>query len=55
MLFVHAGVFEGESEELVGGTVVQHDTHGIHASWGGIDGESGIVDYYVGVGTTSGD
>ena len=54
MLFVHAGVFLGESEELVGGYVTQHDRKGIQASWGGIDAESGIVDYYVGVGTARG-
>ena len=54
MLFVHAGVLLGESEELVDGYVVHNDENGIQASWGAMDGESDISEYFVGIGTAEG-
>ena len=54
MLFVHAGVLLGESEELVDGYVVYNDENGIQASWGAMDGESDISEYFVGIGTAKG-
>ena len=54
MMFVHAGVLLGESEELVDGYVIHNDENGIQASWGGRDAESGVKQYYVGIGTAQG-
>ena len=54
MIFVHAGVLLGESEELVDGYVIHNDENGIQASWAGRDVESGVKEYYVGVGTAQG-
>ena len=54
MRFVHAGVLSGASEELQGGYVVHNDETGIRASWGAIDVESGIMEYFVGIGTAKG-
>ena len=54
MIFVHAGVLSGESEELEDGYVIHSDKNGILASWGGSDGESGIKEYLVGIGSSGG-
>ena len=54
MRFVHAGVLSGASEELQDGYVMHNDETGIQASWGAIDVESGIMEYYVGIGTAIG-
>ena len=54
MTFVHAGTLLGESEELIDGYVVHNDENGIQASWGAVDGESDISEYYVGIGTAEG-
>ena len=54
MLFVHAGVFIGEGEELIDGYVIHNDENGIQASWGAMDAQSGITGYYVGIGTEPG-
>ncbi|KAI0241220.1 hypothetical protein LSAT2_032838 [Lamellibrachia satsuma] len=54
MSFVHAGTLLGESEELIDGYIVHNDENGIQASWGAVDGESDISEYYVGIGTAQG-
>ncbi|XP_078620549.1 uncharacterized protein LOC144887293 isoform X2 [Branchiostoma floridae x Branchiostoma japonicum] len=53
LLYVHAGVLSGD-EELTNGYVVITDAGILAASWQGVDGESGIDAYWVGLGTTSG-
>ena len=54
MLFVHAGVFVGESEEVVDGYVIHNDENGIQGSWGAMDAQSGVTEYYVGIGMAPG-
>ena len=54
MIFVHAGVLSGESEELLDGYVIHNDENGIIASWSASDVESGIGEYLVGIGTKKG-
>ena len=54
MIFVHAGVLSGESEELLDGYVIHNDENGIMASWSASDAESGIGEYLVGIGTKKG-
>lgn len=54
MLWVHAGVLAGSSEEVIDGYVIHNDEHGISASWSGLDSESGIRDYIVSIGTSPG-
>ena len=34
--------------------IVHHDENGIQASWGTVDGESDISEYYVGIRTAEG-
>ena len=34
--------------------IVHNDENGIQASWGTVDGESDISEYYVGIGTAEG-
>ena len=54
MTYVHAGVLNGESEELIDGYVLHNDPDGIKASWGATDLQSGIVEYLVAIGTSIG-
>ena len=54
MLYVHAGVLPGESEEVIEGVVLHNNPEGIVASWAGLDTESGIVKYQVAMGTSEG-
>ncbi|XP_019616821.1 PREDICTED: uncharacterized protein LOC109464310 [Branchiostoma belcheri] len=54
MLYVLVGVLDGGSEEEIDGYVWQADPEGIQASWLAVDGESGIQDYWVSVGTSPG-
>ena len=54
MIYVHAGVLLGGSEEIIDGFVVHNDENGIQASWAGRDVESGVKQYYVGIGTAQG-
>ena len=54
MLFVHAGVFLGEDEEVIDGYVIHNDEGGIQASWGAMDAQSGITGYFAGIGTAPG-
>ncbi|KAI8485717.1 hypothetical protein Bbelb_365510, partial [Branchiostoma belcheri] len=54
MLYVLVGVLDGGSEEEIDGYVWQADPGGIQASWLAVDGESGIQDYWVSVGTSPG-
>ena len=54
MMWVHAGVLAGTSEEVIDGYVIHNDEHGISASWKGLDPESGIRDYIVTIGTSPG-
>ncbi|XP_078621329.1 uncharacterized protein LOC144887805 [Branchiostoma floridae x Branchiostoma japonicum] len=54
ILFVHAGVLSGMDEELTNGFVLVVNTGILAASWLGLDGESGIDAYWIGLGTTSG-
>ena len=54
MIFVHAGVLSGDSEELLDGYVIHNDENGIIASWSASDVESGIGEYLVGIGTKKG-
>ena len=51
---MHAGVLLGGSEELIEGYVIHNDENGIQASWRGRDVESGVKDYFVGIGTSPG-
>ncbi|CAH1249045.1 SELE [Branchiostoma lanceolatum] len=53
LLYVHAGVLSGD-EELTNGYVVVTNAGILAASWMGVDGESGIIGYWIGLGTTSG-
>ncbi|XP_019614832.1 PREDICTED: uncharacterized protein LOC109462715, partial [Branchiostoma belcheri] len=55
ILFIHAGVLSGmDDEELTNGFVVIANTGTLTASWLGLDGESGIDSYWIGLGTTHG-
>ncbi|XP_066275501.1 uncharacterized protein [Branchiostoma lanceolatum] len=54
MVNVRVGVTAGEPEELEDGYVLHTDLQGIQASWMGTDFESGVVSYWVAVGTTPG-
>ena len=54
MLYVHAGVLGGESEEVIDGFVLHNDPERILASWSAIDPESQILGYKVAVGTSPG-
>ncbi|XP_066300154.1 uncharacterized protein [Branchiostoma lanceolatum] len=54
MLYVLVGVLDGSAEEKIDGYVWQADPEGIQASWLAVDGESGIQDYWVSVGTSPG-
>nr|XP_006817933.1 PREDICTED: uncharacterized protein LOC100377080 [Saccoglossus kowalevskii] len=49
---IFVGVLAGESEEIFDGFVLQTDPNGILATWFATDAESGIVAYWVAVGTT---
>ncbi len=53
MVYVRAGVIDGEVEEVVNGYVYQSDLENIEASWSAVDGESGIAEYFVSVGTSN--
>ncbi|XP_064643636.1 uncharacterized protein LOC135497734 [Lineus longissimus] len=53
MSYVLVGVNSGEIEEKHNDTVFQSVTEGILASWKGSDGQSGIDDYQVCVGTSA--
>ncbi|CAH1239174.1 HEG1 [Branchiostoma lanceolatum] len=55
MVNVRVGVTAGEPEELEDGYVLHTDLQGIQASWMATDFESGVVSYWVTVGTTPGD
>ena len=54
MLRVRVGVVSGMTEEKYGNYVLQSDQSGITAAWLAIDGESGIEEYNVCVGTSNG-
>ncbi|CAH1268735.1 Hypp3967 [Branchiostoma lanceolatum] len=54
MVNVRVGVTSGEPEELEDGYVLHTDLQGIQASWMATDFESGVVSYWVAVGTTPG-
>ena len=54
MLYVHAGVVSGESEEVVDGFVWQNNQEAIQGSWKAMDSESGILEYRVSIGTSEG-
>ncbi|XP_066289112.1 uncharacterized protein [Branchiostoma lanceolatum] len=54
MVNVRVGVTAGEPEELEDGYVLHTDLQGIQASWMATDFESGVVSYWVAVGTTPG-
>ena len=54
MVYVHAGVIDGETEELENGFVIHTENEGIWISWLGVDHESQIDNYYVAVGTSEG-
>ena len=54
MQIVHAGVTPGESEHLIDGFVQHADTRGIHASWAARDLQSGIIEYFVAIGSDKG-
>ena len=54
MLYTHAGVPDGESEEVIDGVILHNDPNGIQASWGAVDPESGVRTYMVAVGTQPG-
>ncbi|XP_035696857.1 uncharacterized protein LOC118430254 [Branchiostoma floridae] len=51
---VRIGVTSGEPEELNDGYVLHTDLQGIQASWMATDAQSGVVSYWVAVGTTPG-
>ncbi|KAI8482777.1 hypothetical protein Bbelb_394390 [Branchiostoma belcheri] len=51
---VKIGVTAGEPEELEDGYVLHTDLQGIQAAWLATDSESGVVSYWMAVGTTSG-
>eukprot|EP00058_Branchiostoma_floridae_P003025 XP_002588513.1 hypothetical protein BRAFLDRAFT_79466 [Branchiostoma floridae] len=51
---VRIGVTSGEPEELYDGYVLHTDLQGIQASWMATDAQSGVVSYWVAVGTTPG-
>ncbi|XP_035697583.1 uncharacterized protein LOC118430698 [Branchiostoma floridae] len=55
MINVRIGVTSGEPEELEDGYALHTDLQGIQASWMATDFESGVVSYWVSVGTTPGD
>ena len=55
MVYVHAGVVGGQSEEIIDGFVMSNDESGLQGSWMGRDGESGIMEYIVAVGTSAGE
>ena len=52
MIYINAGNLDGELEELIKGFVYQSSPTTIKASWLAVDGESGIKNYWVAVGTT---
>ena len=54
MVYVYAGVIDGETEELENGFVIHTENEGIWISWLGVDHESQIDNYYVAVGTSEG-
>ncbi|KAI8516764.1 hypothetical protein Bbelb_053450 [Branchiostoma belcheri] len=54
MVNVKIGVTAGEAEELEDGYVLHTDLQGIQAAWLATDFESGVVSYWVAVGTTPG-
>ncbi|XP_078695732.1 uncharacterized protein LOC144924477 [Branchiostoma floridae x Branchiostoma belcheri] len=54
MVSVKIGVTAGEPEELEDGYVLHTDLQGIQAAWLATDFESGVVSYWVAVGTTPG-
>ena len=53
MVFARAGVTDGSVEEMVNGYVYQSDPERIAFSCLAADGESGIAEYFVSVGTTN--
>ena len=55
MLYSHAGVLSGDSEQLIDGLVIHNNQVGIRASWDGSDPESGITEYKVAIGTSAGE
>ena len=55
MLYSHAGVLSGNSEQLIDGLVIHNNPVGIRASWDGSDPESGITEYKVAIGTSVGE
>ncbi|XP_071798137.1 uncharacterized protein [Asterias amurensis] len=53
MRYVRGGNVDGEGEEVINGYLFQNSRSTIQASWLGTDGESGIKNYWIAVGTAS--
>ena len=53
MRYVRGGNVDGEDEETINGYLFQNSRSTIQASWLGADGESGIKNYWIAVGTAS--
>ncbi|XP_033637723.1 uncharacterized protein LOC117298529 [Asterias rubens] len=51
MKYVRGGNLDGETEEVINGYLFQNSLSTIKASWLGVDGQSGIKNYWVAVGT----
>ncbi len=51
MRYVRGGNVDGEVEEVINGYIFQNSRSTIKASWLGVDGQSGIKNYWVAVGT----
>ncbi len=51
MRYVRGGNLDGEVEEVIHGYLFQNSRSTIQASWLGVDGQSGIKNYWVAVGT----
>ncbi len=54
MRYVRGGNLDGEEEEVINGYIYQNSRSTIQASWLGGDGQSGIKNYWVAVGTAPG-
>ena len=52
MRYVRGGNLDGEIEEVIRGYLYQNSQTTIKASWLGADGQSGIKNYWVAVGTS---
>ncbi|XP_033637389.1 uncharacterized protein LOC117298318 isoform X2 [Asterias rubens] len=53
MRYVRGGNLDGGAEEVINGFLIQNSLSTIKASWLGVDGQSGIKNYWVAVGTAS--